>query len=126
LKTVFFLFFVTLAGSHLVQAQTDFSPEPLEEFRKLTENRVADFQEYLSIIADKNRSMEDRKEAVELTVGLFIEAAKMQVTGKNNSSQRVPIRSYLNKLSRITPLSGYCCKNHFLQCNNNPGNEADS
>jgi len=87
-----------LLTANFTQAQTDFSPERLEEFRKLTEQRVVDFQEYLSIVTDKKRSMEERKEAIELAVGLFIEGAKMQVKGKNNSAQRVPIRAYFNKL----------------------------
>ena len=87
-----------LLTANFTQAQTDFSPERLEEFRKLTEQRVADFQEYLSIVTDKKRPMEERKEAIELAVGLFIEGAKMQVSGKNKTTQRVPIRGYFNKL----------------------------
>ncbi|MDF7821814.1 hypothetical protein P1X15_29625 [Runella sp. MFBS21] len=84
------------------KGQNDISQERLEEFRKLTEHRVADFQQYLSIIADKKASPEQKKEAIDLTMDLFIEGAKMQVSGRDGKPRPPqPIRGYLNRLSGL-------------------------
>lgn len=95
------LFFLLLFIGFLTetQAQSDFSPARMEEFRKLTEQRVADFQQYLSIIANKQASIEQRKEAIDLAMGLFIDGARMQVSGRDGKPKPpIPIRAYLNRL----------------------------
>ncbi len=70
----------------------------LEEYRKLTESRVADLQNYISIITNKSLSMEERREAIEQAKSLFLDGSKMQVTGRNNITKRLPIGGYLNSL----------------------------
>lgn len=74
-KNIFILLIISLL-SISVKAQA-LKEDRLEEYRKLTENRVADFQQYISIITDKSRSMEERREAIEQARELFIEGAKM-------------------------------------------------
>ena len=95
-KSIFILLLV-LFFPVCLKAQ-NISKVRLEEYRKLTEDRVADFQNYLYIITNKSLSIEERREAVEQARGLFFEGAKMQVTGRNNSTKRVPIGAYLNSL----------------------------
>lgn len=99
-KNIFILLIISLL-SISVKAQA-LKEERLEEYRKLTENRVADFQQYIFIITDKSRSMEERREAIEQARELFIEGAKMQVTGKDNSTKRVSIGGYLNSLLTLS------------------------
>lgn len=92
-----FLFLTISLLSITIKAQT-LDEVRLEEYRKLTESRVADLQNYISIITNKALSMEERREAIELAKSLFLEGAKMQVTGSNNKTSRPPIGGYLNSL----------------------------
>jgi len=102
MRNVLLVFVFLTALPALIRAQeNEFTPERLEEFRKLTEQRVTDFQQYLSIIADKKSFPEQKKEAISLATELFIDGAKIQVTGRNNSSKVVPIGAYFNRLSGL-------------------------
>lgn len=92
-----FLIFIISFLSISIKAQA-LKEDRLEEYRKLTEARVADLQNYISIITNKSLSMEERREAVAEARTLFFDGAKMQVTGKNNSTKRLPIGGYLNSL----------------------------
>lgn len=97
---IFILLIISLLST-TVKAQT-LNEVRLEEYRKLTEERMADFENYLSIITDKSKSIEERREAIEQARGLFFEGAKMQVTGRNKTTKRLPIGGYLNSLLTLT------------------------
>jgi hypothetical protein len=95
------IFWLGAVGTGHAQS-SDFTPERLEEFRKLTEDRVEDFQQYLSIIADRQASDAQKKEAIDLAMELFIEGAKMQVSGRDGKPKPPSsIRAYLNRLSGL-------------------------
>jgi catechol-2,3-dioxygenase len=96
MKNIIILFIISLL-SITIKAQT-LNEVRLEEYRKLTESRVADLQNYISIITNKSLSMEERREAIEQATDLFLEGSKMQVTGKNNTTKRVSIGGYFNSL----------------------------
>lgn len=96
MKSIIILLFISLLSSS-VKAQI-VNDETLVQYRKLTENRVADLQNYISIITNKTLSIEERREAITQARELFFDGAKMQVTGRNNTTKRLPIGGYLNSL----------------------------
>lgn len=96
IRIIFILLIISLLSSS-IKAQA-LKEDRLEEYRKLTESRVADLQNYISIITNKALSIEERREAISLARELFFNGAKMQVTGRNNTTKRLPIGGYLNSL----------------------------
>jgi hypothetical protein len=96
MKKTFILFIISLL-SFTIKAQA-LKEDRLEEYRKLTESRVADLQNYISIITNKSLSIEERREAIEQAKSLFLDGSKMQVTGRNNKTSRPSIGAYLNSL----------------------------
>jgi hypothetical protein len=96
MKNIIILFIISLL-SITIKAQT-LNEVRLEEYRKLTESRVADLQNYISIITNKSLSIEERREAIDQAKSLFLEGSKMQVTGSNKKTSRPSIGSYLNSL----------------------------
>jgi hypothetical protein len=89
------------------QSEPEFSKERLAEFKKLTEQRVYDLQEYISQIGNKELSPEQRQAAIDLAVDLFekdyMENGKrrspyVQVSRRSGTVVPVPIRSYFNGL----------------------------
>ena len=96
MKNIIILLIISLL-SITIKAQA-LKEDRLEEYRKLTESRVADLQNYISIITNKSLSIEERREAIEQAKSLFLDGSKMQVTGRNNTTKRLPIGGYLNSL----------------------------
>ena len=96
MKNIFIILIISLL-SISVKAQ-NLQEDRLEEYRKLTEARVADLQNYISIITNKSLSMEERRDAIEQAKSLFLDGSKMQVTGTNKKTSRPSIGGYLNSL----------------------------
>ncbi|MGG7665767.1 hypothetical protein [Dyadobacter sp. BHUBP1] len=91
-------------------AQTEMDKKRLTEFRQLTEQRVNDLQLYIALIADKNNSIEQREQAVELAVGLFEKdhlvngkrrAPHVQVSRRNGIVSSVPVPIYFKNLMHV-------------------------
>jgi hypothetical protein len=97
-----------LATALTATAQPTITNERLAEFKDLTLRRVNDFQEYLTVIADKKRSLDERRMAVDLAMGLFAQPdgreALMQVSRKGGPTRTLTVRQYLTNLmaSRYT------------------------
>ncbi|MFN8348780.1 MAG: hypothetical protein U0X91_27520 [Spirosomataceae bacterium] len=107
----YLLFIILFSVSCRLMAQPEITKERLAEFKKLTEQRVNDLQEYISIIGNKELSMEQRQQAIELAVSLFekdykvIEKGKemrrspyIQVSRRDGTVESVPLRAYFNNL----------------------------
>ncbi|MFN8348779.1 MAG: hypothetical protein U0X91_27515 [Spirosomataceae bacterium] len=96
------------------EAKSEHSPDLNELLRKLIEQRVNDLQEYISIIGNKDLSIEQRQQAIELAVSLFekdykvIEKGKeerrspyVQFSRRDGTVGSVTVRSYFNNLLSI-------------------------
>lgn len=91
-------------------AQPEMDEKRLAEFRQLTGQRVNDLQLYISLIADKSNSIEQREQAVELAVSLFEKdhlvngrrhAPYVQVSHRNGTISSVPVRIYFKNLMHV-------------------------
>jgi hypothetical protein len=104
LHFTFYILHFTFFIPHCTFSQTppDITKERLAEFKDLTLRRVNDLQEYLTTIADKKRSITERRMAVELAVELFAQPggrkALMQVSRKNGPTRTLTVEQYLNNL----------------------------
>lgn len=106
----FTLLFVLAFGPGQLCAQPVMDNKRLMEFGKLTGQRVNDLQLYISLIADKSNSIEQREQAVELAVGLFekdhLENGKrrpprVQVSRRNGTVSSVPVKIYFKNLMNV-------------------------
>jgi len=104
------LLIILLFGSGPLHAQPEMDRKRLAEFQKLTEQRVNDLQLYISLIADKSLSIEQREQAVELAVSLFEKdhmvngkrrSPYVQVSRRNGTISSVPVRIYFKNLMNV-------------------------
>jgi len=102
--------FVLIFGLGQVLAQPVMDKKRLAEFGKLTGQRVTDLQQYISLIADKNNSIEQREQAVELAVSLFEKdhlvngkrrSPHVQVSRRNGTVSSVPVKIYFKNLMNV-------------------------
>lgn len=91
-------------------AQPVMDKKRLTEFEKLTGQRVNDLQHYISLIADKSSSVEQREQAVELAVSLFEKdhlangkrrSPHVQVSRRNGTVASVPVKIYFKNLMNV-------------------------
>ncbi|MCK8495801.1 hypothetical protein M0L20_28300 [Spirosoma sp. RP8] len=76
-----------------------------QQYRKKALDKVEEFSSYLNIITNKSLSSNDRNQAIEQAVSLFMPAATIEVTSsKRTGARRYPIRTYLNNL-KLLPYS---------------------
>ncbi|GAB4027953.1 hypothetical protein [Spirosoma gilvum] len=75
----------------------------LHDFKELTEQKMAEFQRYLSIIADPRQQNNIRELAIENALLLFMPDATMQVgaTGLNAPVNTYPLPIYLRRLKNL-------------------------
>ncbi len=108
-KVLTFLFLI-ISGFGPLFAQPEMDSKRLAEFRKLTGQRVNDLQLYISLIADKSNSVEQREQAVELAVSLFEKdhlvngkrrAPYVQVSRRNGTVSSVPVNIYFKNLMNV-------------------------
>jgi len=78
------------------------SNQQLSDFHDEALRRIDQFVDYLAVIADKQRSFEERNDAIKATMLLFEQNATIEVssttTGKVNT---LPLRRYLEKLKTL-------------------------
>lgn len=107
MKRILLFLVVTLALGVNASAQPDISPERIDEFRQLTEQRINDLQLYISMIGDKSLPREQREQAVDLAVGLFEKdyvvkgkrrSPYVQVSRRNGTISAVPVKIYFKNL----------------------------
>ncbi|WP_353720040.1 hypothetical protein [Dyadobacter sp. 676] len=105
--TALLIIFSSLAG---LRAQPVMDRKRLAEFHELTERRVTDLQLYISMIADKSLSPEQREQAVELALSLFekdyeVNGARrspyVQVSRRDGTVSAVPVGIYFKNLMRV-------------------------
>ncbi|MCF0069407.1 hypothetical protein LZD49_02930 [Dyadobacter sp. CY261] len=105
-----YLLLTLFAGAGQLSAQPDMNEKRLEEFRKLTNQRVNDLQLYISLIGDKSLSLAQREQAVELAVSLFEKdyllngkrrSPYVQVSRRNGKISSVPVRIYFKNLMNV-------------------------
>ncbi|GAA4450177.1 hypothetical protein GCM10023189_10480 [Nibrella saemangeumensis] len=102
-QTLYMLFCLCWLGAADGRAQApDITQERLTEFKDLTLRRVNDLQEYLTVIADKKRSLDERRMAIGLALDLFAQPdgrkALMQVSRRDGTKRTLPVEQYLNNL----------------------------
>lgn len=74
-------------------------------YRKKALQRVDKFVSYLNIITNKSLSTVEKDKAIDQAIQLFMPAATIEVTSKNQSgSRRYPLRAYLSRL-KLLPYS---------------------
>lgn len=111
MKSSFFLIcLLFLAFQAMCQGRpaTGFSEERWRELQELTKNRADDFLQYIADIADPQKPMPQRIEAINRATELFAKikvkdkyrSAIMQVSGKNGSVKSYPIEKYFQQLLR--------------------------
>jgi hypothetical protein len=102
--------FILIFGLGQLVAQPIMDKKRLTEFGKLTEQRVTDLQHYISLIADKSNSIEQRQQAVELAVSLFEKdhlvngqrrSPHVQVSRRNGTVSSVPVKIYFKNLMNV-------------------------
>lgn len=102
--------FALIFGLGQLFAQPVMDKKRLAEFGKLTGQRVADLQHYISLIADKSHSTEQREQAVELAVSLFEKdhlvngkrrTPHVQVSRRNGTVSSVPVKIYFKNLMNV-------------------------
>ena len=85
--------------------QEDLKIKDLEEFKEETKRKVAQFEQYISVIADKNLPMDERQIAIENAAKLFVPGSKMQVSsaqkGKKQKIDTYDIVEYLKRLQAL-------------------------
>ncbi|WP_291039167.1 hypothetical protein [Dyadobacter sp. 50-39] len=104
------LLFLTMLCIGRLHAQPEMDRKRLAEFEKLTQQRVNDLQLYISLIADKSLSTEQREQAVELAVSLFEKdymvngkrrSPYVQISRRNGTISSVPVRIYFKNLMHV-------------------------
>lgn len=102
--------FVLALGFGQLFAQPVMDKKRLTELGKLTGQRVNDLQHYISLIADKSNSTEQREQAVELAVSLFEkdhlvngkrQSPRVQVSRRNGTVSTVPVKIYFKNLMNV-------------------------
>ena len=73
--------------------ENQLSKQQLHDFRQLTEQKVAEFQRYLTVIADPDQQDNIRELAIENALMLFLPDARMQV-GSTKTLRERPLREY--------------------------------
>jgi len=111
MKYIYLYLFVSLfSGIGQLHAQPEMNEKRLAEFQKLTQQRVNDLQLYISLIADKSLSIEQREQAVELAVSLFEKdyivngkrhTPYVQVSRRSGKISSVPVRIYFKNLMNV-------------------------
>ncbi|GAA4409225.1 hypothetical protein GCM10023187_32220 [Nibrella viscosa] len=94
----------TRAG-HAPAAPADtLSLDELKDFGEEAKTRIRTFVDYLGIIADKNRPLTERNEAIRTALQMFkTDDVKVQVSNINTGTVNVlPLRQYLEKIKSLT------------------------
>ncbi|SDL26479.1 hypothetical protein [Siphonobacter aquaeclarae] len=88
---------------NLVVEEDKLSEQQLRDFQELTHQKVAEFQKYLSVIADPKQAGPVRELAIENALLLFLPDARMEVgTIKTNMLVReYPLSVYLRRLKNL-------------------------
>ena len=84
----------------LVVQENLLSETQLRDFRQLTEQKIAEFQKYLSVVADPDQQDNIREFAIENALSLFVPGATMQV-GSVGGVKEYPIQIYLRRLKNL-------------------------
>ena len=114
MKYFFIGLFLLVAGPLLAQNETAIKAPSIEKenqkasisidpkiYSRKALQKTADLGTYLTIISDRNNSLEDANKAVELAVKLFVnEDAEVEVSSKEGRS-RYKVRAYLNRLKLL-------------------------
>ncbi|WP_247236589.1 hypothetical protein [Telluribacter sp. SYSU D00476] len=79
------------------------SPKQLRDFQELVELKVAEFQNFLSIISDPKQSDQTRELAIENALRLFMPNSTMQVGSVKNKTliKEYPLSIYLRRLKNL-------------------------
>ncbi len=93
----------TPVSKNLVVKDDTLSGEKLRDFQTLTQQKVTEFQQYLSIISDPTQSDEVRELAIENAQLLFLPDARMQVgmVKKQTLVKEYPLSIYLRRLKNL-------------------------
>lgn len=86
-----------------LEVQDDMTDEQLRDFQTLTQQKVAEFQKYLSIIADPDQPDRVRELAIENAQMLFVPNATMQVGSAKTRPlvKEYPLPIYLRRLKNL-------------------------
>ncbi|RRB00098.1 hypothetical protein [Larkinella rosea] len=87
-----------------VSADSDtLTQQQLEGFGREAKNRISTLVDYLGVIVNKNRSYEERKDAIRQASLMFSEKATVEVSNiKTGMITRLPIRQYLEKIKMLS------------------------
>ncbi len=83
-----------------VVVESKLSDKQLRDFRQLTEQKVAEFQRYLTIVADPDQQDNIRELAIDNALLLFLPNATMDV-GSNKTIKTYPLATYLRRLKNL-------------------------
>lgn len=86
--------------AHHLILENRLSTQQLHDFRKLTEQKVAEFQRYLTVVGDPDQQDNIRELAIENALMLFLPDARMQV-GSNKTIREYPLAIYLRRLKNL-------------------------
>ena len=114
MKYLFIGLILLVAGPVWAQSETPIKAPPIEKgsgkasvtidpkvYSRKALQKTADLGTYLSIISDRNNSLEEANKAVELAVKLFVnEDAQVEVSSKEGRN-RYKVRAYLNRLKLL-------------------------
>jgi hypothetical protein len=86
-----------------VVEEQQLTEKQLLDFRALTEEKVTEFQRYLSVIADPEQQDNIRELAIENALRLFLDDATMQVGSSNPKTavKTYPLAIYLRRLKNL-------------------------
>ncbi|MCY7351674.1 MAG: hypothetical protein LH606_13570 [Cytophagaceae bacterium] len=84
----------------LVVQENKLSATQLRDFQQLTEQKMAEFQKYLSVVADPEQQDNIREFAIENALLLFVPGATMQV-GSARGVKAYPLPIYLRRLKNL-------------------------
>lgn len=101
-----------VANATFLLAQTDggtqignSTSEPdIKAFTDRCRQQVKSFQEYISIIADPSAAAEDKQQAIEQTLGMFLKGSTIQVSSVKNAKQvkTYSLNEYLQNLNLLS------------------------
>ncbi len=80
--------------------ESQLSEKQLRDFRQLIGQKVAEFEQYLSVVADPDQQNNIRELAIENAMLLFLPDATMEV-GSNNVVREYPLAIYLRRLKNL-------------------------
>jgi hypothetical protein len=83
-----------------VVMESRLSENQLRDFRQLTKQKVAEFQRYLTVVADPDQQSNIRELAIENALLLFLPDATMEV-GSNSVVRDYPLAIYLRRLKNM-------------------------